>query len=233
MTGGKKVCALIPAAGGGTRMGTAGSKLLAPLGGVPLLARTLLAFERAAAVDDIVLAVRPGDQASIEELIAGARIRKVRALVPGGEERQDSVRLALASASARGAGIVMVHDGARPFVEGDLIARLAEAALASGAAIAAVRPKDTVKFSGGGGEQLSTPDRGSCWLAQTPQAFRTELLVEAMEKAVLDRFRGTDDAVLVERLGRRIVIIEGSYRNIKITTPEDMEIAENLLKRAN
>jgi 2-C-methyl-D-erythritol 4-phosphate cytidylyltransferase len=233
MTGGKKVCALIPAAGGGSRMGGAGSKLLAPLGGVPLLARTLLAFEGAATVDDIVVAVRPGDQAAIEELVAGAGIRKVRALVPGGEERQDSVRLALAAAAARGAGIVMVHDGARPFVDVQLIVKVAEAALASGAAIAAVRPKDTVKLSGGGEERLSTPDRAGCWLAQTPQAFRTEILVEAMEKAVLDRFRGTDDAVLVERLGRRIVIIESSYRNLKITTPEDLEIAEILLKTAN
>jgi len=232
MTGGKKVCALIPAAGGGARMGGGTSKLLARLGGVPVLARTLLAFEREPAVDDIVLAVRPGDQEAIEELIAGAGIRKVRALVPGGAERQDSVRLALASAAARGAGIVMVHDGARPFVEGELIANVAAAALASGAAIAAVRPKDTVKLSGGD-ETLSTPDRASSWLAQTPQAFRTEILLEAMEKAARDQFLGTDDAALVERLGRRIVIIEGSYRNLKITTPEDMGIAEILLKTTN
>jgi 2-C-methyl-D-erythritol 4-phosphate cytidylyltransferase len=233
MTGGKKVCAIIPAAGGGARMGGAGSKLLAPLGGVPLLARTLLAFERAETVDDIVLVVRPGDQAAIEALVGNAGILKVRALIPGGEERQDSVRLALASATARNAGIVMVHDGARPFVDGGLIAKVAAAALASGAALAAVRPKDTVKLSGAGEGMLSTPDRAGCWLAQTPQAFRTGLLVEAMEKAVTDRFRGTDDASLVERLGRPIVIIEGSYRNIKITTPEDMEIAEILLKTAN
>lgn len=233
MTGGKRVCALIPAAGGGARMGGQGSKLLAPLGGAPVLVRTLLAFERASSVDDVVVAVRPADQAAIEEMIAGAGVRKVRALVPGGPERQDSVRLALAPAVARGAGIVMVHDAARPFVDADLIARVAEAAFASGAALAAVRPKDTVKITGSGGETLSTPDRAACWLAQTPQAFRTGLFIDAVERAAADRFRATDDVALVERLGARVVIIEGSYRNIKITTPEDMEIAEILLKTAN
>jgi 2-C-methyl-D-erythritol 4-phosphate cytidylyltransferase len=158
---------------------------------------------------------------------------KVRAVVPGGEERQDSVRLALASAVAGGAGIVMVHDGARPFVDGELIAKVAEAALASGAALAAVRPKDTVKIAGAAAGTITTPERASCWLAQTPQAFRTEVFVEAAERAFVDRFRGTDDVALVERLGVKVVIIEGSYRNIKITTPEDVEIAEILLKTAN
>jgi 2-C-methyl-D-erythritol 4-phosphate cytidylyltransferase len=233
MTGGKKVCVLVPAAGGGARMGGAQSKLLVPLGGVPVLVRTLLALERAASVDDVVLAVRPVDRERIGELIAGAGILKVRAVVPGGEERQDSVRLALASAVAGGAGIVMVHDGARPFVDGELIAKVAEAALASGAALAAVRPKDTVKIAGAAAGTITTPERASCWLAQTPQAFRTEVFVEAAERAFVDRFRGTDDVALVERLGVKVVIIEGSYRNIKITTPEDVEIAEILLKTAN
>jgi 2-C-methyl-D-erythritol 4-phosphate cytidylyltransferase len=184
-------------------------------------------------VDDVVLAVRTADLAAIGEIVECAGIAKVRAIVPGGEERQDSVRLALPSAVALGAGVVMVHDGARPFVDGGLIDRVAAAALASGAALAAVRPKDTVKIAAERGEGLSTPDRGTCWLAQTPQAFRTALFVEAVEKAAADRFRGTDDVGLVERLGGGVVIIEGSYRNIKITTPEDMEIAEILLKTAN
>jgi 2-C-methyl-D-erythritol 4-phosphate cytidylyltransferase len=233
MTGGKKVCALIPAAGGGTRMGGGQSKLLVPLGGVPVLVRTLLAFERAESVDDVVLAVRPADRDAIAGMVGRAGITKVRAIVTGGEERQDSVRLALPSAVTLGAGVVMVHDGARPFVDGRLIDGVAGAALASGAAFAAVRPKDTVKITGEHGEGLTTPERATCWLAQTPQAFRTGLFVEAVEKAAADRFRGTDDVALVERLGLSVVIIEGSYRNIKITTPEDMEIAEILLKTAN
>ncbi|HLF14820.1 MAG TPA: 2-C-methyl-D-erythritol 4-phosphate cytidylyltransferase [Bacteroidota bacterium] len=231
MIGGKKVCAIIPAAGGGTRMGASLSKVLMPLGGVPILLRTLRKFEQAGVVDDVVLALRPGDQAMVEELIGGAGIAKVRKIVPGGEERQDSVRLALSAIVRIGTGVVVVHDAARPFVEEDLIGRVVESAYSSGTAVTAVRPKDTVKLEERTGGYLRTPDRSSCWLAQTPQAFRTEILVEAMERAVSDGFRGTDDVSLVERIGCQVVIIEGSYRNIKITTPEDIEIAEIILKR--
>ena len=231
MTGGKRVCAIIPAAGAGTRMGTTLSKVLMPLGGIPILLRTLRKFEHAPLVDDIVLALRPEDQAAVEEIIAGAGLRKVRRTVPGGEQRQDSVRLGLSAAVSLGTGVVIVHDGARPFVTGDLISGVAMAALASGAAVAAVRPKDTVKTQEGPGGSLRTPDRSSCWLAQTPQAFRTEILVGAMERAVREGFQGTDDVSLVERLGGQVVIIEGSYGNIKITTPGDLDIAEILLKR--
>ena len=198
-------------------------------GGVPVLVRTLRNFERSEAVDDIVLALRPGDQERAEELIASALIRKVRRIVPGGEERQDSVRIALSAAVTTGAGVVVVHDGARPFAGPELIGKVAAAAHESGAAVAAVRPKDTVKTESEPGS-LRTPDRSLCWLAQTPQAFRTELFVRAMERAVSDGFRATDDSALVERLGARVVIIEGFYGNIKITTPEDLEIAEIFMK---
>lgn len=231
MIGGKKVCAVIPAAGGGERMGAAGSKVLMPLGGVPILIRTLRVFEQAPLVDDIVLALRPQDQALVEELIAGAGLTKVRKIVPGGKERQDSVRLALAAASPRGAEIILVHDAARPFVDRATIDRVLEAAFASGAAVAAVRPKDTLKIEEVPGGTLHTPDRRKCWLAQTPQAFRTEILLDAMERAVSTGFEGTDDVSLVERLGGNVTIVEGSYRNIKITTPEDLEIGEFLLKK--
>jgi 2-C-methyl-D-erythritol 4-phosphate cytidylyltransferase len=227
--GGKRVCAVIPAAGGGTRMGAGVSKILIPLGGVPVLVRTLRNFERTMEVDDVVLALRPEDAGRTEELIASAGIRKVRRIVHGGAERQDSVRIGLGAASAAGADVVVVHDGARPFAGPGLIGRVAEAAHESGAAVAAVRPKDTVKTEGEPG-LLETPDRARCWLAQTPQAFRTELLIRGMERAAADGFRGTDDAALVERLGARIVIIEGFYANIKITTPEDLQIAEILVK---
>ena len=230
MIGGKRVCAVIPAAGGGRRMGAPLSKVLMPLGGVPILVRTLRKFERASVVDEIVLALRPEDQAMVEEMIAAAGIAKVRTIVPGGEERQDSVRVALAAAVPRGAGIVVIHDGARPFVDTATIDRVVEAAFASGAAVAAVRPKDTVKVEEPAGGMLRTPDRNLCWLAQTPQAFRTETIVDAMERAVSAGFRGTDDVSLVERLGGKVAIVEGSPRNIKITTPEDMEIGEILLK---
>src|SRR6185503_19137013 len=148
------------------------SKALTPLLGVPILLRTLTVFQEAAIVDDIVLALRPGDQSAAEEMIAGARIAKVRKIVPGGEERQDSVRIALSGISPGSTGIVVVHDGARPFVDAGVIGRVVEAAHASGAAVAAVRPKDTVKFMERPGGTIRTPDRSLCWLAQTPQAFR-------------------------------------------------------------
>jgi 2-C-methyl-D-erythritol 4-phosphate cytidylyltransferase len=230
MTGGKRVCAIIPAAGGGTRMGGALSKVLIPIGGVPVLIRTLGKFERSEVVDDVVVALRPADQARVEELIAEAGLTKVRKIVPGGGERQDSVRLALSAILEKGTGVVVVHDGARPFVNPELIEKVVDAAFAFGAASAAIRPKDTVKIADAGGGGIRTPDRNLCWLAQTPQAFRTELFVDAMERAVSDGFYGTDDISLLERLGVEVVIIEGSTANIKVTTPEDVEIARVLLR---
>jgi len=230
---GTRVCAIIPAAGSGTRMGRgdARSKTLIPLRAVPVILRTLGRFEESAAVDDVVVTLREADIGSVRDLIAGAGFRKVREVIPGGAERQDSVRLGFASKTAAAAGIIVVHDAVRPLVTAGLIERVIRAAHREGAAVAAVRPKDTVKIELSGA--LETPDRGRCWLAQTPQAFRRDLFAEGLERAGKEGFHGTDDVSLVERLGRVVSIVEGSYNNVKITTPGDLAIAELLLGREN
>jgi len=230
---GTRVCAIIPAAGSGTRMGAADarSKTLIPLGEVPVILRTLRRFEESAGVDDVVVTLREAEVGNVRDLIGGAGFTKVREVIPGGAERQDSVRLGFLSRTASAAGIIVVHDAVRPLVRVELIERVIRAAHREGAAVAAVRPKDTVKIESAGA--LDTPDRGRCWLAQTPQAFRRDLFAEGLEKAVKEGFRGTDDVSLVERLGRLVSIVEGSYDNVKITTPGDLAIAEFLLGREN
>ena len=197
MVDGTRVCAIVPAAGAGARMGrtAAASKALLTLGGVPVVVRTLQPFEAAVEVDDIVLVLRPADIPVVRSLLEGAGINKVRELITGGAERQDSVRLGFSTRTAGAAGIVVVHDAVRPLVTAELIGRVIGSAARSGAAVAAVRPKDTVKIEKEGG--FDTPDRARCWLAQTPQAFRRELFARAIRQAAGDGFLGTDDVTLV------------------------------------
>ncbi len=158
-------------------------------------------------------------------MIEPARLRKVLAVVEGGTERQASVAAGL-SALPPWADVVLVHDGARPLVPPALVEAVARAAAAEGAALAAVRPKDTVKLDDGRGRVQATPDRSRLWLAQTPQAFRVDWLREAHARAAAEGVDATDDAALVERLGRPVVIVPGSYRNLKVTTAEDVRVAE-------
>lgn len=226
---GKRVGVIVPAAGSGRRMGASVPKALIPIGGTPIIVHTLWKFQNCGEVDDIVVVVRPGDHQETEAALAGTRLGKVRGLVPGGEQRQDSVRAGLAALMGRETGIVVVHDAVRPFVEQRIISGVIAAAHEHGAAVAAVRSKDTVKILAKAGSSPETPDRDACWLAQTPQGFRTDVFSDAMEKATRAGFYGTDDVVLVERLGGMVFLVEGSYRNIKITTPEDLGWAEFLL----
>jgi 2-C-methyl-D-erythritol 4-phosphate cytidylyltransferase len=228
MIDGVRVCAIIPAAGSGTRMGTASatSKALIPLGGVPVIIRTLARFQESAGVDDVVITLRPPEIDDVRGLAAGAGITKVREIIAGGAERQESVRLGFSTGTARRAGLIVVHDAVRPLVTVDLIDRVIKAALMDGAAVAAVRPRDTVKIQEEQG--LVTPDRTRCWLAQTPQAFRRDLFVRAIETARKDGFEGTDDVSLIERIGHPVSIVEGSYENLKITTRGDIRVAELL-----
>lgn len=208
---------------------SAPSKTLIPLEDSPVILRTLRRFEECAGVDDVVVMLREGEIGTVRDLLVGAGVTKVREILPGGRERQDSVRLGFSSATAAEAGIIVVHDAVRPFVTVDLIDRVIRAAHRDGAAVAAVRPKDTVKLESAGG--LETPERGRCWLAQTPQGFRRDLFGEGLEKAMKEGFYGTDDVSLVERLGRNVTIVEGSYDNVKITTPGDIRVAELLAGR--
>jgi len=223
--------AVVVSAGAGKRMNAAVSKQYLPIGGKPIVVHALEAFERAPAVDRVVLVVGAGDEAFAEALVRDNGLRKVAAIVPGGAERQDSVRLGLEALriACPEAEWVLVHDAARPLVTPDLIDRCLAAAAETGASVPGVPAKDTMKIANGDGTVVATPERSSLWAVQTPQAFRVDLLAEAHRKAQAEGFAGTDDAMLVERLGVPVKIALGDYRNLKVTTPEDLELAERLL----
>ncbi len=227
--------ALVPAAGSGSRLGGPLPKPFVLLHGRPLLAHTLHRLERVPIIKGIVVVVAPDSlDACRREIIAPARLRKVIAVVPGGADRQASVAAGLAALPAW-AEVVLVHDGARPLVPVPVVEAVALAAAAEGAALAAVRPKDTVKLDDGGRSVpptfrvAATLDRSRLWLAQTPQGFRVGLLREAHARAAAAGIEATDDAHLVERLGHPVVLVPGSYRNLKVTTREDLLVAEALL----
>ena len=195
-------------------------KIFAPLAGTPIIAHTLRAFEESRIVSLISLVLAP------ERLADGRALsgRKVSAVVPGGPRRQDSVRLGLEALG--GCEYVLVHDGPRPFVTHDLIERALEAARESGAAVPAVPVTDTIKEAGADGFVTSTLDRSRLWAVQTPQAFRRDILLRAHAEITADV---TDDAAMVEALGIPVRIFEGDRRNIKITTPQDLVLAEAML----
>ncbi|MGM0904346.1 MAG: 2-C-methyl-D-erythritol 4-phosphate cytidylyltransferase [Bacillota bacterium] len=219
---------IIPAAGQGKRMGAGRNKLFLTLENIPVLIHTLRVFEQDVECSGIILSIHPHDQESFNELLTEYRINKVTNLVIGGKERQDSVYNGLKVIHSD--GIVLVHDAARPFIRVDTIHELVKAAECSGAAIAAVPVKDTIKKV----ESLlvsETIERSSLWAVQTPQAFRVSIVRKAHERAVETQFTGTDDASLVERLPHKVVIIEGDYDNIKLTTPEDLYFAEAIMKK--
>lgn len=219
---------IIPAAGQGKRMGAGKNKLLIELNGIPVLIHTLMVFEEDDECEGIILAIHPQDEGEFNELLLKYRISKVKNLVPGGKERQDSIYHALKTVS--GDGIVLVHDAARPFIKQEYIHRLAETAEKTGAAIIGVPAKDTMKTVQNG-NVVETVERSSLWVVQTPQAFRISLLLKAYKKAEEEHFIGTDDSSLVERLGERVTMVEGDYDNIKLTTPEDLFFAEAILKK--
>ena len=210
-------------------MGHKTPKQFLSLGGLPLLVHSLRVLEVSGTISAIVLAVPKSEMDYCrKDIVSAYGIKKVRAVVEGGEERQDSVGRGLAAVGAE-ADIVLVHDAVRPFLTTDMVARVVEAAAKHGAAIAAIPMPDTVKRAGSDGLIDETVDRKSLWLAQTPQAARRTLLQEAHRKAQEDGFRGTDEAQLIERLGQRVALVDGSTENIKITRPEDLLIGEAIL----
>ena len=219
---------IIPAAGQGKRMGIGRNKLFLMLEEIPVLIHTLRVFEQDVECLGIILSIHQNDQDSFVDLLKEYRIHKVTNLVEGGKERQDSVYNGLKEVQSE--GIVLVHDAARPFVKVETIHELVKAAESSGAAIAAVPVKDTIKRAEN--HLVSeTIERSSLWAVQTPQAFRVSVLREAHEYAIKNQINGTDDASLVERLSHNVVIIEGDYDNIKLTTPEDVYFAEAILNK--
>jgi 2-C-methyl-D-erythritol 4-phosphate cytidylyltransferase len=225
-----KTIALITAAGKGQRMQSPTPKQYLSLGGKPVLAQTLQVFEDCSAIDGIYIIV-PQDQMLMvqKDIVEKYHFKKVLKLVRGGKMRQYSVWNGLNAISA-GCSIVVVHDGVRPLISPQLIAQSIEAAQKSGAAVVAVLARDTVKRAAAG-KKIQTLPREEIWLAQTPQTFQFPLLMKAYQKAHQDDILGTDDAFLVERLGHPVTLIIGDHSNIKITTPEDLVLAEALFPR--
>jgi 2-C-methyl-D-erythritol 4-phosphate cytidylyltransferase/2-C-methyl-D-erythritol 2,4-cyclodiphosphate synthase len=222
-----KAVAIICAGGIGTRMGLPMPKQFCLLAGIPLLIHTLRAF--AASPADAIIVVAPAEHlAATRAHIARFGIAKVMAVVAGGRLRQDSVAAGLREAPAS-AELVAVHDGARPLVSPALIAACLEEARRTGAAMAAIPVKDTLKAVAGS-SVLRTVDREGLWQAQTPQTARIELLRQAFAAAAADGFVGTDEAALLEHIGVPVSVVEGSERNLKVTRPEDLLVAEALLR---
>lgn len=216
---------IIVAAGRSERMGGL-DKVFATLAGRPLLAWTLAAFKKCDAIDGIVVVASAESLARMRAFVAEWRFDTVTAVVPGGATRQLSVRAGIDAAAD--AAIVAVHDGARPLVTPELIARGVALARETGAALCAVPARDTIKdVEGDPPVVAATPDRARAWLAQTPQVFDRQLLLDAHARADAD---ATDDSALVEAAGHPVRVYVGDYANIKITTPEDLIVAEALLR---
>ncbi len=226
-----KVSVIVPAAGSGSRLGGSVKKQFLPLKGKPVIVHTLQRFEHCPDVDEIAIAVPEEAIVEMEKLVSHYRLHKVRLVVVGGKKRQDSVAYALSKLVLNESDIVLVHDGVRPFIEPKRISHLIKACREYGAAVLAVQPKDTIRRSNGGGFFDQTLDRSALWMVQTPQAFKAGILIKAFARAKKDKFYSTDEGALVERLGVRVKIIEGSFDNIKITTEEDLEFGTLILER--
>lgn len=223
--GKQRVGAVIAAAGNSQRMGGV-DKVMADLGGEPVLARALDVFQTCGSVDQIVVVLSRENLEAGKKLIAGVGVSKVSDVCQGGERRQDSVLAGLERLER--CDWVVIHDGARPLVTADLIESGLEAAGETGAAVAAVPVTDTIKVAGDDGFVQGTPPRQSLWAVQTPQVFRFEIIAQAYRQA---KYEVTDDARLVEQLGHRVKLYMGSYDNIKVTTPADLALAGVLWQR--
>jgi 2-C-methyl-D-erythritol 4-phosphate cytidylyltransferase len=223
-----KTAAIIPAAGIGTRMRSASPKQFLCLEGVPIILHTLSKFARCELVQKILVAVRGADRERLEELIQKEPWSGKVQLVAGGTFRQDSVYNGLCALDPD-TEVVAVHDAVRPFVEVEMISAVIREAAVRGAAILAIPAVDTVKQVEKNLVTATLP-REKIVLVQTPQAFRYSLLKEAYEQARQDNYFGTDESSLVERLGQEVVVVRGSERNIKITKPSDLPLAELLMK---
>lgn len=214
--------AVIVAGGSGRRMGSETPKQYLDLAGEPVLLRAVRPFVEHLAVGEVVVVVPPEDAARPPEWLRGLEVH----VVAGGAERGDSVWNGLSATSAA-AAVVLIHDGARPFVTPAIIDRVLEGAM-QGGALAAVPVTDTVKEVGEGRTVLATPERARLWLAQTPQGFPREVIVEAYRRARAEGMAATDDAALVERLGIEVRVVEGAPENFKVTRPLDLLLAERV-----
>ncbi|NLM09477.1 MAG: 2-C-methyl-D-erythritol 4-phosphate cytidylyltransferase [Clostridiaceae bacterium] len=225
-----KVSAIIVAAGTGSRMKSRINKQYLLLNGKPVLAHTIEAFEKSNCISEIIVVINKNDNDFFMDLILKPyNYKKITAIAEGGKDRQESVFNGLCRVSPE-SDIIVVHDGARPFVTTDIIKTSVDVAAKDGAACVGVPVKDTIKKVNRELKVEHTPDRSALWAIQTPQTFRRSILMEAHNSAANSGFRGTDDSVLAERLGYGVRMVMGSYTNIKITTAEDLVFAENILK---
>ena len=226
----KPICtAVIVAAGKGKRMGTDISKQFLPLGGKEILTHTVEKFENAEQVRDIILVTGEESVFDVQEMTQEYGWKKVVSIVAGGKERYDSVWSGLQEVSVD-TDIILIHDGVRPFVTEAILNNSIHTAMEMGGCVAGVPAKDTIKVCDSDNIAVETPDRSTLWQIQTPQTFRKDLIIQAYKKAKEEGFVGTDDASLAEYSGYPVKVIMGSYRNIKITTKEDMIIGEAFLK---
>ena len=227
------VTAILLAAGKGKRLKSRIPKPLVKLNGVPIIGYSLKVLNRHPWVKDIILVVNSANKKAVLDLVNKSGFNKVRALVLGGTRRQDSVFNALKKVKAE-SGLVLIHDSCRPFIQAQDISELVTRARRFGAAIPGVPVKATVKQVARYNAQATsfvvekTLERKNLWEIQTPQVFERELIRKAYQK--FNRLNVTDDAALIEKIGKRVVVAYGSYGNIKITTPEDLIIAEAILK---
>lgn len=222
--------AIIVAAGRGTRMGPNVDKLFLEVAGSPVVAHTWAQFEMAPVVDEIILVVRAGMEASFDEIAERRGFKKRHRFAEGGAERQDSVWNGLQALSS-GSEIVAIHDGARPCVSGELITDVIAAARSFGAAVAAQRVTDTVKESEDGLFITRTVERTKLWSVQTPQAFRADIIRKAIEAARNSGLLFTDDTAACELIDQPVRLVESKQQNPKVTVPADLPLIETLLRK--
>ena len=226
-----KCTAIVLAAGQGKRMGTKVQKQYLEIDGKPVLYYSLIAFEDSQLIDEIVLVVGDSQKEYCEkEIVSKYSIGKVKKIVQGGAERYHSVWNGLKEIDT---GYVFIHDGARPFINEEILQRAYEEVLVSNACVVGMPVKDTIKIADAEHYAKETPERSLLWQIQTPQVFKISLIKEAYKKLMQsDTIKVTDDAMVVEQmLGDKVKLVMGSYENIKITTPEDLKIAEIFVKK--
>lgn len=226
---GEKTAAIIVAAGNSTRMGGTPKQLI-KLCGKEVICHTLSAFEKSELVDEIILVCREQDEEVIKDIVKKNGFSKVKGFAHGGEVRSQSVKNGLELIS-EDISFIAIHDGARPLVTSDMINKAVASAHKNGASALGVPVKDTIKVVSRSGEIIETPDRSTLVAIQTPQVFSRSIYFSAVQKAESSSKEYTDDCALVEDLGKPVFVTEGSYENIKITTPEDIITAEGILNK--
>ena len=224
------VSVVIAAAGMSNRMGSKINKQFISINNKPILAHTIERFEKCRYIDEIVVVAKEEEiDYCKKEIVKRYGFKKVVNIIKGGRERQDSVYNGILALNEK-SNIVLIHDGARPFVKVENIVDGIKGVVENGACVVGVPVKDTIKVVGESKTIENTPQRSLIWAAQTPQCFWHHIIINGYQKAIEDNFVGTDDSSIVERLGYEVKMVMGSYENIKITTPEDLIVAESMLK---